>query len=181
MQAAREAIQRHILDDGESYKTKKAEKKRYILLCKDTNCTFRIQVSDLEKKGPTITVCNPHTCSPAVHYKNKNAHLVKYLIEHHRSSVINNRHITAAQIRSNKRLNFNNEISYKQAYRTIQAILTKMYSDEADSFAKFLAYAERLRAANPTNYCKIQVHKETSHFLGAFFAPARLQYASQYI
>jgi hypothetical protein len=56
-----------------------------------------------------------------------------------------------------------------------------MYSDKADSFAKFPAYAERLRAADPTNYCKIQVHKEIGHFLGAFFAPAGLRYASQYI
>jgi hypothetical protein len=32
MQAACEAIQRRVLDDGESYKTEKAEKKRYILL-----------------------------------------------------------------------------------------------------------------------------------------------------
>jgi hypothetical protein len=29
------------------------------------------------------------------------------------------------------------------AYCTIQAVLTEMYSDEAESFAKFLALAER--------------------------------------
>ena len=42
-----------------------------------------------------------------------------------------------------------------------------MYSNEADSFAKFLAYAERFKAADPNNYAKIQVHKETGHFLGS--------------
>lgn len=181
MQAACEAIQRYILNDSESYKTKKANKKRYILRYKDINYTFRIQVTNLEKKGPTITVYTLHTCSPTVHYKNKNAHLVKYLIEHHCSLVIDNRHITATQIRSTKRLNFNNDISYKQAYRTIQAILTKMYSDKAKSFAKFLAYVERFQAADPTNYCKIQVHKEIGHFLSVFFAPSGLQHASKFI
>ena len=119
MQATYKAIQQYILDDSESYKTKKAEKKRYILRCKDANYTFRIRVTNREKKGPTITVYNPHTCSPTIHYKNKNVHLVKYLIEHYRSLVIDNRYITTTQIYSNERLNFNNDISYKQAYYTI--------------------------------------------------------------
>ena len=42
MQAAYDAIQQHVLDDGELYKTKKAEKKWYILICKDTRCSFYI-------------------------------------------------------------------------------------------------------------------------------------------
>jgi hypothetical protein len=52
-----------------------------------------------------------------------------------------------------------------------------MYSDEAESFAKFPAYAERFRAVDLGNYCRIQVHKETSHFIAAFFALASLRYA----
>jgi hypothetical protein len=95
MQAACEAIQRYVLNDGESYKSEKAEKKRYRLICKDANCTFCIWVFNLDKKGPTVTIYNLHTCSPAIHYKNKNAHLVKYLIEHHCSLVIDNPYITA--------------------------------------------------------------------------------------
>jgi hypothetical protein len=140
-------------------------------------CSFRIRASNIAKKGWTITKIDPHTCSPAVHYKNKHSHSVKYLIEHHRASIIDNRHITAAQIRSNKRINWSNDISYLQAYRTIQAVLTEMYSDKADSFAKFPAYAERFKAADPENFCKIETHKETGHFTGAFFAPAGLRHA----
>jgi len=177
MEAARNAVQQHILDDGESYKTSKSDKKRSILLCKDSQCTFRVRISNIKKKGYTITKFDPHTCRPVVYYSNKRSHSVKYLIEHHRASILNNRHITAAQIRSNKRLNFNNSISYKQAYRTIQAVLLEMYGDEADSFAKFPAFAERFQAANPENYCRIQVHKETGHFMGAYFALAGLQHA----
>ena len=56
-----------------------------------------------------------------------------------------------------------------------------MYGDEAESFAKFPAYAERFQAADPTNYCKIQIHKETGHFIGAFFAPGGLRHASKFI
>jgi hypothetical protein len=163
----RNAIQRHVLDEGESYKVVKSDKKRYIVSCKDNKCTFRIRASNRVKKGFTITILQPYICSPAVHYKNKNSHSVKYLTEHHRVSIIDNRHITATQIRSNERLNYSNEISYQQAYCTIQAVLLEMYSNEADSFAKFLAYAERFKAADPNNYAKIQVHKETGHFLGS--------------
>jgi hypothetical protein len=52
-----------------------------------------------------------------------------------------------------------------------------MYSNEADSFAKFPAYAKRFQAADLENYYQIQVHKETGHFLRAFFALASLRHA----
>jgi hypothetical protein len=56
-----------------------------------------------------------------------------------------------------------------------------MYSDKAESFAKFPAYIERFQAMDPTNYCKIQVHKEIGYFLSAFFAPSGLRYTSKFI
>jgi len=140
MEVARDAVQRHVLNDGESYKTIKSDQKRYILACKDDKCGFRIRVSNRRKSGPAITVLKAHTCRPSTHYKNKRAHSIKYLIKHHRASIINNPRITAAQILSNKRLNYYNDISYKQAYRTIQAVLLKMYSNKAASFTKFPAY-----------------------------------------
>jgi hypothetical protein len=56
-----------------------------------------------------------------------------------------------------------------------------MYGDEAEFFAKFPAYVERFRAVYPTNYYKIQVHKEIGHFLGAFFTPGGLRYTSRCI
>ena len=39
---AREAINRHVLNDGESYKVYKTDTKRHILLCKDKSCSFTI-------------------------------------------------------------------------------------------------------------------------------------------
>jgi hypothetical protein len=46
---------------------------------------------------------------------------------------------------------FNNDIGYMPAYRTIQAVLTEMYSDKAESFAKFPALGERFMAADEYN------------------------------
>jgi hypothetical protein len=60
-------------------------------------------------------------------------------------------------------------INYRQAYRTIQVVLTKMYRDEAASFAKFLAYVEQFEDADPNNYYKIKKHKETGS--GSFLCP----------
>jgi hypothetical protein len=63
------------------------------------------------------------------------------------------------------------------AYWTIQAVLAKMYSNKAESFAKFPAFAEQFQAVDLYNFCKIASHKETSYFQAAFFAPASLQCA----
>jgi hypothetical protein len=89
------------------------------MVCKDDKCSFRIRGSNIAKKGWTITKIDPHSCSPTIHYENKQAYSIKYLIEHHHASIMDNRHITTSQIRSNERLNYSNEISYMQAYHTI--------------------------------------------------------------
>ena len=96
METAHNAVQRHILDDGESYKTIKSDQKRYILQCKDDKCGFCIWVSNSKKSGPTVTILKGHTCCPTTYYKNKTAHSVKYLIEHHCAAIINNLCINAA-------------------------------------------------------------------------------------
>jgi hypothetical protein len=37
---ASEAINRYVLDDGESYQVYKSDSKRHILVCKDKSCFF---------------------------------------------------------------------------------------------------------------------------------------------
>jgi len=54
-----------------------------------------------------------------------------------------------------------------------------MYSNKAKSFAKFLAYAKRFKAADSNNFYKIATYKETGHFQAAFFAPAGLRHAQK--
>jgi hypothetical protein len=117
--AAKEAINRYVLDNGESFKVKRSDKKQYHIICKEQDCRFSIQASTSSKEVVSVTGVKPHTCSPTVYYNNRRAHSVSYLIEHHRAAIIDNRNITTAQIWSNERLQFNNEIGYMPAYRTI--------------------------------------------------------------
>jgi len=112
MKDAHDAVQRHVLDNGESFKTTKSDQKRYIIMCKDDKCKFRIQVTNIKKTGPTVTILESYSCRPTVHYKNKKVHSVSYLIKHYCAAIIDNPRITATQIQSNERLNYNNNVSY---------------------------------------------------------------------
>ena len=58
--------------------------------------------------------------------------------------------ISAKQIQSAERLQYFNNISYLQAYRVKQAILTEMWGDESESFALFPDYIARFKAADRT-------------------------------
>ena len=68
---ARDAINRHVLDEGESYEIYKSDSCRHIIICKKAACKFRIRASLLKKKGVIITVLSAYSCSPATYYKNK--------------------------------------------------------------------------------------------------------------
>lgn len=102
--AARQAIRAFVLDNGESFKVVASDKKRYIIRCKDHACGFRIRAHRSKGQIVSITKINPHSCSPATHYKSKQSQSVDYLMPHHRAAVIDNRNITVAQIRSAERL-----------------------------------------------------------------------------
>jgi hypothetical protein len=173
---ARDAIKLAVTDDGESYTTLKSDKKRYVIGCKDSSCKFSIRATLSTKELVAITVYEPHSCSPAIHYKSRTSQSIRYLCEHHRAAVVDNRKITAAQIRADERLRFNNVISYLQAYRTIQALRFEIDGDEANCFAKFPAYCQRYKAADPLNFCKMKVY-ETGQFEAIFFAPASCRQA----
>jgi len=132
---AREAINRHVLDDGESYRVYKSDVKRHILVCKDKSCSFIIRVWCTKKTGVTITQLKPYTCCPTVHYKNKQSSAIWFLKDHHCASVVSNRDITPTQIQSDEQLRFSNSITYKQAHRVKQALLVEIEGHEADCFA----------------------------------------------
>jgi hypothetical protein len=44
IQEAREAINRHVLDEGESYKVYKSDSHCHIIVCKDATCKFKIKL-----------------------------------------------------------------------------------------------------------------------------------------
>lgn len=71
IQEAQDAINRSILDDGESYKVYKSDSRRHILQCKEQSCTFSIWAAFNEKNDVSITKISLHCCYPTVHYKNK--------------------------------------------------------------------------------------------------------------
>jgi hypothetical protein len=60
-------------------------------------------------------------------------------------------------------------------------MLTKMYSDKAESFAKFLALVERFIVVDEYNYCYFSYHPNTCNFQAAFFAPRGIQCAGRWI
>jgi hypothetical protein len=70
---AKEVINHHVIDDGESYKVYKSDSKCHILQykSKDKNCSFSIRAALSAKKGITITKMSPYSCRPTVYYKNK--------------------------------------------------------------------------------------------------------------
>jgi hypothetical protein len=141
---ARDAINCFVLDDSKSYQVYKTDSKCYILVCKDKTCSFAIRAWCTKKTGVTITQLKPHTCSPTVYYKNRQSSSMWFLRDHHYASVVDNRDITPAQIQSDKRLRFNNHISYMQAYRVKQALLVEIEGYEADCFARFPAYLQHI-------------------------------------
>jgi hypothetical protein len=105
-----------VLDEGESYKTKKSNKQRFVIVCKDNNCKFQIRAAVSKKEVVSITVFKLHSCSPTIYYKSWQSQLIKYLMNYYCAAVIDNRNITAKQIQLNERLQYNNTISYQQAY-----------------------------------------------------------------
>jgi MuDR family transposase len=174
--AARDAIRRFTLDDGESFRVIASDKKRYIISCKaaSTGCGFRIRATSSSKGVTSVTILKPHTCSPATHYKNRHLNSLWYLKEHHRASVIENRFIAPNQLRANERLQYDNHISYLQAHRVKQALLEEIEGKEADCFAQFPAYIARLKAADTMNFAELSINTN-GVFEAAFFAPGSLR------
>ena len=96
MVEAKEAVNRAILDFSESYRVYRSDRNRHILICKDIHCQFRVRISLCKKKElkAIVTIYIPHTCSPAVHYKNRNSNMMWFLKPHHRAAIIDNRETT---------------------------------------------------------------------------------------
>jgi hypothetical protein len=148
---ARNAVTRWVLNEGESYHVADSDPNRYVLDCKkavETTCTFYIRVYN-KKTSLIITKMRPHSCHPTVHYQNRAAHSVSFLKEHHRASVIDDRHITARTIRSNERINWGNNISYRQAHRVKERLLEEIDGKEADSYSLFQDYCARVKEEDP--------------------------------
>jgi hypothetical protein len=71
--AACEAIKQHVLNNRESFKCNKSNKKQYSIICKEDSCGFRIQAFKSSKQVVLITTFKLHTCNPTVYYNNLHA------------------------------------------------------------------------------------------------------------
>ena len=69
IEEAKDAINRYVLDKGKSYKIYKSNCRRYIIICKDPVCKFRIRASLLKKKDVVITIFTAYSYSFAIYYK----------------------------------------------------------------------------------------------------------------
>jgi hypothetical protein len=56
-----------------------------------------------------------------------------------------------------------------------------MYSNEAESFAKFPALAEQFIAIDKYNFCNFAYYPKTYHFQAAFFAPRGIRRTGKWI
>jgi hypothetical protein len=95
MDSARSAIRSYILNQGESFKVFKSEKRLYILVCKDPDCHFRLCCIRSSKGVVKITKMDLHSCGPAIHYRNRQSQSVNHLLEHYYASILNNPKVKA--------------------------------------------------------------------------------------
>jgi hypothetical protein len=126
---AKVAIKLTISEQHESYVVDYSDKTRFRVICptrSESTCSFQVRATDSKKHRVTITHNVSHTCSPAMHFKAKNIHSIKFLAPHHKAVVINNLKISIKQIQSNERLQFNNTINYQQVYRVKELILREI-------------------------------------------------------
>jgi hypothetical protein len=105
VEVAKDAINRFILDSGESYMKETSNKRQYSVTCRtqSSGCKFSIRCG-LQKDGNArVSKMSPHTCNPRTHYKFKQLSSLWYGLPHHRASISHNREISVAQIRANEK------------------------------------------------------------------------------
>ena len=151
--SSRDAINRLVIDNGESYKIHTSNAKVYIIQCRDAHdsgCNFYIRVSLSKKTGVVsiVTLRSCHSCSPQVHFKFREASRVWYLAPHHRAAVSYNRAITTKQIIANERERYGNTISYSAAYRVRASLREEFDGKEEDNFRRMPGLYERIFEAD---------------------------------
>ena len=179
LEAAKATIKQAISEQHESFIVDYSDKTRFRIVCpQKPQCNFQVRATNSKRNGISITHVLPHTCSPATHFQARNTQAVQFLLPHHRASVVDNPRISIKQIQSNERLQFNNKISYQQAYRVKEAALQELWGDESECFAQFPDYVSRFNSADPENRAYLDVGSN-GRFNAAFFAPAGLRQAGR--
>jgi hypothetical protein len=181
--SARDAINRSVIDNGESYKIHTSNSRVHIIQCRDahnSSCSFYIRAS-LSKKTAVVSIVTLrpyHSCSPRVHYKFREASRVWYLAPHHRAAVSYNRIITIKQIIANERERYGNTISYSAAYRVRASLREEFDGKEEDNFRRMPGLYQRIFEADQHASQNLQYENEdedgnpTGRFVRWFIAPS---------
>jgi len=93
----------------------------------------------------------------------------------------NKANIIVGQLQSNERLQFQGNISYRQAHRLRDAIIDEVNGLEIDCFALFPEYKNRIIKADPRNRVILEIDKESGEFKAFGVAPAATYHAHEHI
>lgn len=145
----RMAVFRWALDYGLSFEVKKADKQKWLAVCrKAAICSFRIRISLSRKHHiAKLTVFVPHTCPADTHDGWRAANSVKVLASNPLTvaAVVDDRTIRSREIQTIERLRSGRNVSYMQAYRTREKVLGDVYGREADTSRLIPSLVEAMR------------------------------------
>ncbi len=98
-----------------------------------------------DKPKPRLRILLPHTCPASVHIGWRRPHGVVYQKRHNLTPIANDRRIAPRTVKSNARLNAGINLSYRQAHRTIHAVLSDLDGDEKLQFELIAPMLEYLK------------------------------------
>ena len=103
---------------------------------------------------------------------------VLYLVNNHYTAVINNQEIKPKKLQSNKKLQFENTISYQQAYHIQETLQAKVEGNEVMTFEKFPILFNIIEVLDPINSMSFNIDSNNK-FRHCFIASAAIQNAAQ--
>jgi hypothetical protein len=156
VEVAKDAINRFILDSGESYMKETSNKRQYSVICRiqSSSCKFSIRFG-LQKDGNArVSKMSPHTCNPHTHYKFRQFSSLWYLLHIVRLLATTGRYLL---IRANDKEQWANDISYMAAYLTREALRIELNGREEDDFARMNDLGARIQEVDQKGFLSWRV------------------------
>jgi len=131
-EAAKDALLRHTVARGLSYKVLRSDKKRsrHLVSCSLPSCPFRIRFGPNASGGVKTTVVVPHNCPPEAHLNWGRANSVKALRPRHQDRYSRDHTLRPREIMAMEQSE-GNPCSYKQAWRALGAARAEAVGGEA--------------------------------------------------
>jgi hypothetical protein len=126
IQHAKDALLAYAIQEGFSFKVRKAESVRYLAVCRhatESSCPFRVRINWRKRRQEAIvSIFRPHTCSPVLHRDWKVMSSVKYLAPAHRETIVGSPGTVKARDIAEAEMRRGNLIAPKQAWRVLKAV-----------------------------------------------------------